>query len=242
MRPDQARQAELSVKLAEYQVGSTRADFHTNLIWTWAIAIVGFNAAGVGILAQAEHFQGRFLLVSLLAAAATFLVLWWNLAADRWHVLIRTWYVRLQEIEADLGMQLNRYVGMRDGPDLPREHSDADTQADLRRATGHPTMEDIGLKKLRILLRYGVPAMWALVMLAEAVAFVTAGRPCLLLLLSAGCKALDPISYAVVLPLWLVGLVPMGLTWLVLTCVVPCVVLKSRQVQLPRSDKGSKRR
>lgn len=222
IRRAQARQAEVSVKIAEYQVGSTRADFHTQLIWTWATTLVGVNAAGVGLLAQTDkYFEGRFLLVSLLAAAATFLVLWWNLAADRWHVLIRAWYVRLQEIEADLGMHLNRYVGMRDGPTLPEDHPDADTQALLREQTGHPNTGAIGPKKLRILLRFGVPATWALVMLAEAVAFVTAGRPCLLLTPSVECKALDPISYAMVLPLWLAGLIPMGLTWLALIRVFP---------------------
>jgi hypothetical protein len=217
MRLNQARQAELSVKLAEYQVGSTRADFHTNLIWTWAIAIVGFNAAGVGILAQAEHFQDRFLLVSLLAAAATFLVSWWNLAADRWHVLIHVWYVRLQEIETDLGMHLNRHIGVRDRDALSTNDSDAIIRTRLRNETGYPSVGAVGPKKLRALLQVGVPAIWALVMLEEAFASVTGGRTCIALSVSDACKRLEWISYSDAGIRWILGLIPMGAVWCFLT-------------------------
>lgn len=220
-RRNQLRQARLSARLAEYQIGTTRADFHTQLIWTWATAILGINAAGVGLLAHADKYsEGRFLLVSLLAAAASFLVWWWNLASDRWHVIIRTMYVRLHEIESDQGMRLHRSIDLRDRPTLPQDHPEAAIQTRIRGETGYPNTGSIGLKALRTHLRYGVPIIWSFVLFSESVAFLTAGRPCLLLLPSTNCRPLDLCSHLAVVPLWVLSLVPMGTTALLLNYVV----------------------
>lgn len=208
-RRKQTRQDRLSVLLTEYQVGTTRADFHTQLIWTWATALIGVNAAGIGLLTQmGKYSEGRFFLISLLAAAASFLVWWWNLAANRWHVLIRMMYMRLHQIEESLGMGLNRSIRLHD-ESLPPGHPDMEIQKHLRNQTGYPS-GSIRLKELRALLFYGVPVVWSLVMLSESLAFVTAGRPCLLVLQSPGCSPLGAPHYFVVLFLWIIGQIPMA--------------------------------
>jgi hypothetical protein len=139
-RKSHTYESRVDILLAEYQVCAGRADFHTNLIWSWGAALVGINAAGVGILAQAdEYFAGRFLLVVLLAAAASFLMLWWNLAADRWHVIIRVSYERLQDIEKLLGMKHNLYIDIHNQDSIPCDQPNHHLQKRLRKSSSQMT-------------------------------------------------------------------------------------------------------
>lgn len=215
------RADQMTALLTEYQVCASRADFCTQLIWMWGTALVGINAAGVGLLAQVDKYsEGRYALVALLAAAASFLVWWWNLAADRWHVIIRVSYFRLQEIETVLGMEHNKYIFLHDQKLLETGKPDAELQMQLRKVTKYPSTGSVNLKLLRSLLDWGVPMTWTAVVLAEAAAFVTAGRPCLVMLLSTACRSLEGEDYRVIVLLWVMGLVPLFFTILLLRAVV----------------------
>lgn len=206
----QSRVSRISVLMAEYQVCATRADFHTNLIWSWGAALVGVNAAGVGLLAQADKYsEGRFASVVLLAAAGSFLIWWWNLAADRWHVIIRVSYVRLQDIEALLGMRHNTYIDIHNQLPIPAGLPNADLQRRLRLQTKYPEKGSVGLKSLRTLLNIAVPIAWALVVGVEAFTFVSAGKPCLSLIGAPNCRPFSCSQYFQAIGLGIVGCLPL---------------------------------
>lgn len=202
-RENQEKSNTRSALQSEYEVCSTRADALTNLIWTWGTALVGLNAAGIGILADSDEAPDpRFLLVVAAATAGTFLITWWNFAADRWHVIIRISYERLKDIECQLGMAHNLYISEHDEDGPP-----AELRKRLRSATGYPEKGFIGLNTLRSHLAGAVALMWSILIVVEAITLAAGGQPCFSF--NEDCRTLPPDKFRHFVLLLISGIAPL---------------------------------
>lgn len=101
--------------IEEYKICASRADQFSALMWQLGTLLVTLSAGAIAIVANFSEFSPRrFLEVLLMASLGILVVQWWNKVADRWNSYIRVWYHRMQEIEPDLNMWINRDIALLD--------------------------------------------------------------------------------------------------------------------------------
>jgi hypothetical protein len=205
------------ILIREYDICARRADFHTNLIWTWGTLLVSANGAALALLHNRTQpvmpldAYFAFLIVGWAGSAA---IWWWHAACNRWHEIIVLQYERMNDIESECGLGGNRYIRVHDNPDAV----DKALQVRLRRATGRIRKGNpdrlIGPQALRTKLCLGIPLVWAAAAAVRAFAVAAGGSACIVSV-QASCAQLRPGEYGSAIALACVGAAILFGTWLI---------------------------
>jgi hypothetical protein len=101
----------LSALLTEYEVAHEHANKFDNAIWNTASVFLPISLAGLVFIPQAGSFSiPRFFTVAAIGLGSIIILSGWIGMVNRWDAYKRVVFVRLREIEKELGFWHNRYL------------------------------------------------------------------------------------------------------------------------------------
>jgi hypothetical protein len=125
--PDRGRAPEIdrsALLLKEYETSGQRVGHYTALVWQTALVLLVLSVAGSTYLVVnlPADFYG-VLVVGASALIALVALIGWFVLAERWSHLARVHDYRSQEIEAEIGLRVRRYVDCLDAAAERRDMS-----------------------------------------------------------------------------------------------------------------------
>jgi hypothetical protein len=100
-----------SALLAEYQAAHEHAHKFDNAIWQTASVFIPVSLAGLIFIPQAGAYSpSRFFTIVAIALGSIIMLSGWVAMIYRWDAYKRVVFIRLREIEKELGLWHNRYL------------------------------------------------------------------------------------------------------------------------------------
>lgn len=104
--------------LKEYEVLTTKVDKTVELYWQLGAFLIGAAISGLGLIGQSlfrvESERPAAFVVGTMGILIVLVLFRWNQASNRWNSYVTAFYVRLRELESQLGMRGNSYITVLD--------------------------------------------------------------------------------------------------------------------------------